>query len=121
MAPSQYPGSAYVDLVSLSIFNGGTELRYRNWKPFAAALDRSLRDVHRIAPDKPIEISEIGCAEEGGDKAAWIRQMFATLSRHPEITSVIWFELQKGSDWRIESSSRAATAYAEAVDASRYR
>jgi beta-mannanase len=121
MHASQYPGAGYVDRVSLSIFNGGTELRYRKWKPFAAALDRSLVDLHRIAPDKPVEISEVGCAEQGGDKAAWIKHMFATLSQHPEITSLIWFELQKGSDWRIESSTTAAAAYAQAIDAPRYR
>jgi beta-mannanase len=121
MHASQYPGAAYVDRVSLSIFNGGTELRYRTWKPFAAALGRSLENLHRIAPGKPVEISEVGCAEKGGDKAAWIRQMFATLSRHPEITSVIWFDLAKGSDWRITSSPGAAAAYAAAVDAPRYR
>jgi beta-mannanase len=121
MHAEQYPGTAYVDLVSLSIFNGGTELRYRRWRPFGAALERSLQGVRGIAPDKPVEISEVGCAEEGGNKAGWVRQLFAWLPQHPEITSLIWFELQKGSDWRIESSPAAATAYADSVDAPRYR
>ena len=61
MHASQYPGDAYVDLVSLSCFNGGIQLRYSRWKPFARVLGHSLARLRTIAPTKPIEISEIGC------------------------------------------------------------
>ena len=93
-------------MVSLTVFNGGFQSRYTGWRSFAVALDPLAR-LHAIAPHKPIELSEVGCAEQGGNKAAWIAGMFSTLRRYPAITSVIWYDLVKGSDWRVESSVRA--------------
>jgi hypothetical protein len=77
--------------------------------------------LRRIAPHKPVELSEVGSAEQGGNKAAWITGMFATLPRHPEVTSLIWFDLVKGSDWRLTSSPAARAAFSRGVAASRYR
>lgn len=121
MQREQYPGSAYVTMVSLSIFNGGSQLRYARWRSFAALLARPVALLNTIAPGKPIEISEIGCAEQGGSKAAWITGMFAALRRYPTITSLVWYDLVKGSDWRVESSRNAAAAYGTAVAGPRYR
>jgi Glycosyl hydrolase family 26 len=119
---SQYPGDAYVDLVSLSAFNGGLQLRYSPWKPFAHVVGRSLARLHTIAPTKPIEISEIGVAGTDGSKAAWIAGLFETLRRYPSITSVIWYDLEKGgTDWRFESTPRAAEAFAAGAADPRYR
>jgi len=117
----QYPGDAYVSMVSLSVFNGGLQLRYSRWRSFAELLDRSIARLHEIAPHKPIELSEIGCAEEGGSKAAWIAGMFDALRRYPAIKSLIWYDLLKGSDWRLESSSEASAAYAAGATDQRYR
>jgi beta-mannanase len=117
----QYPGDAYVSMVSLSVFNGGLQLRYSRWRSLTSLLERSIARLQKIAPDKPIELSEIGCAEQGGSKAAWIAGMFDTLHRYPAITSVIWYDLVKGSDWRIESSGDAAAAYAAGLTDQRYR
>jgi beta-mannanase len=116
-----YPGDRYVDMVSLTLFNGGHELRYSNWRSFAAALARPLARLRAIAPKKPIEISELGCAEEGGSKEAWIRGMFDSLRRQRAITSLIWYDLHKHSDWRVESSAAATAAFARGVAAARYR
>jgi len=118
---TQYPGDAYVDIVSLTTFNGGTQLRYARWRSLAAQLARPLEQLHDIAPRKPIELSEVGCAEQGGNKAAWIAGMFPMLRRHPEITSVIWYDIVKGSDWRLASSKQAAEAFAAGVADPRYR
>ncbi|MGH3144144.1 MAG: glycoside hydrolase family 26 protein [Gaiellales bacterium] len=118
---SQYPGDAYVDLVSLSTFNGDSQLRYSRWRPFAQGLSRSLARLRAIAPTKPIEISEIGVAGTDGSKAAWIGGMFETLRRNPSIVSVIWYDLAKESDWRFESGPRATAAFAAGVAHPRYR
>jgi hypothetical protein len=116
-----YPGDAFVDYVGLTAFNGGLQMRYNRWRPFAKVVGEATRRLHAIAPGKPIELSEVGCAEEGGDKAAWITGMFATLPRHPDITSVIWYDVDKGSDWRVSSSRRAADAFSAGVAGSRFR
>jgi mannan endo-1,4-beta-mannosidase len=109
----EYPGDAYVDRLGLSGFVGGVQLRHRRWRPFEKVFGHSLRQLRRIAPDKPIEISEVGAAEEGGDKPAWIRGMFRALARRPKIDTLIWFNIDKGSDWRIQSSKASVRAFEE--------
>lgn len=117
----EYPGDRYVDMVGLSLFNGGAQLKYGPWQSFAEKLDPSLAIVRRIAPSKPVEISEVGVAERGGDKARWIREMFGTLAAHPEIVSLIWFDLPTASDWRVETSRAAERAFAAGASSPRYR
>jgi mannan endo-1,4-beta-mannosidase len=117
----QYPGNAYVDMIGLSLFNGGAQLKYNKWESFAVKVGPSLRAVKKIAPHEPIEISEVGVAERGGSKAQWISGMFQTLKAHPEIDSVIWFDVHTSSDWRIESSRSAEAAFAAGVSNPRYR
>jgi beta-mannanase len=111
----QYPGDAYVDRVGLSGFVGGVQLQHNRWRSFMKVFGPALRRFARIAPRKPIEISEVGAAEEGGDKAKWIRGMFRSLAHRSKIDSVIWFDLDKGSDWRIQSSSKSVRAFRAGV------
>jgi cellulose synthase (UDP-forming) len=109
---SQYPGDAYVDVLGLSVFNGGSGLNWGGWRSFARIFDTSERVLHQIAPTKPIQISEVASAERGGNKAAWITSMFTDLHRHPEVRSLIWYDLDKQARWPITSSRRAARAFA---------
>ncbi len=112
---TQYPGSAYVDVIGLSGFNGGTVAFGIGWRTFASLFDPALSTLHRFVPSKPIEISEVGSAERGGNKAAWITRMFDDLRRHPQVKSIVWFNLRKQTDWRITSSRRAAVAFATGI------
>jgi hypothetical protein len=107
----EYPGHAYVDRLGVSGFVGGVILRFRRWQSFEKAFDVALRRLRAIAPGKPIEVSEVAASERGGDKPAWIRGMFRTLARTPEIDTLTWFNLDKGSDWRIESSAASVRAF----------
>jgi len=116
---SQYPGDAYVDVLGLSTFNGGTALHWGGWRSFASLFDTSARVLRQIAPDKPIQISEVASAERGGNKAAWITGMFTDLRRHPDVKSLIWYDLRKQTDWPITSSRRAALAFAAGVRTTR--
>ena len=68
----------------------------------------SINRLHALAPDKPIQISEMGSAEQGGSKADWIAGMFKFIASHPEIRSVIWFDVRKETDWTIESTRAAS-------------
>ncbi len=109
----EYPGSSQVDVVGLSGFNGGTALFTKRWRPFVVAFGPALDAIHRLAPDKPVALTEVASAEQGGDKAAWIGGMFAEIRRRPYIRSLVWFNLRKEADWRIESSPAAQAAFAE--------
>lgn len=119
-SPSLYPGDLYVDRVGLSGFVGGAQLRFARFRSFSTVFGRYLHALERIAPTKPVELSELGVSEQGGDKAGWITDMFRSLPSWPRIDAVIWFNLHKKSDWRIQSSRAAAAAFAKAAASPRY-
>ncbi len=112
---AEYPGKAYVDVIGISGFNGGTAAFGIGWRSFSSLFEPTLQVLHRLAPNKPIQISEVGSAERGGDKAAWITAMFYDLRRNPQVKSIVWFNLRKQTDWRITSSSRAELAFARGI------
>jgi hypothetical protein len=61
---------------------------------------------------KPIMIGEMASSESGGDKAEWIDAIIPTLeSKYPLIKGLVWFDINKETDWRISSSSAAETAF----------
>ena len=109
----EYPGPTQVDVVGLSGFNRGTNLYAKRWRSFTDLFGRALDAVHAVAPDKPVALTEVASAEQGGDKARWIRTMFAEIRRRPYIRAVTWFNLVKETDWRIESSPAAQVAFAQ--------
>lgn len=60
-------------------------------------------------------IAETGCVERGGDKARWIRAMFADVRRHRQVRSVVWFDARTQADWRLATSPAAARAFARSL------
>ena len=113
--PAQYPGDRYVDIVGLSGFNGGAALAWGGWRTFAETFDPPLHALRRLAPDKPVQISEVGSVEAGGSKSLWIKEMFDYVQDHPSIRSVLWFDLPKESDWRVATTPAARRAFADGV------
>ena len=65
-------------------------------------------------------ISEVGSAEQGGDKPAWITDFFSGLAARPEIRGFLWFNHDKEADWRVQSSDASRISYAAGVRANRY-
>ncbi|MDX6686698.1 MAG: hypothetical protein QOF86_2826 [Baekduia sp.] len=108
----QYPGAGLVDIVGLSGFVAGERVFGSPWRSFATAFGPSLDALHALAPDKPVSLAEVAAAEGGGDKAAWITGMFAEIQRRPYVRSIVWFNVRKEADWRIESSRAAERAFA---------
>jgi hypothetical protein len=47
--------------------------------------------------------------------------MFAFLAHHPEVKALIWFNLNKQTDWPVESSRAAELAFRNGVQAARYK
>jgi beta-mannanase len=107
-----FPGTGYVDVLATTCQNGGKRLFARGWQTFAQGCGKSIQRLHAIASQRPIQLAETSSAEAGGSKAQWIEQMFAYLAHHPEVTSVIWFNLVKETNWRIDSSPSAERAFA---------
>lgn len=117
--PALYPGDRYVDWVGLSGYNWGVGVSHWDaWLSFDEVFGPTLDELRSIT-GKPIMIAETASTESGGDKAAWIRDAFASLSSHPDVRAFLWFDYDKETDWRIESSTAATVAFTEGLEAAR--
>jgi hypothetical protein len=114
-----YPGDAYVDWTGLDGYNWGTNpTRPDRWRSFDSLYSSTYKKITgSIAPSKPLMISEVGCSEYGGSKAAWIKDMLAKIpTNYPKIHGVLWFDkFDDGMDWPIETSASATAAFAEGI------
>ena len=112
-----YPGDAYVDLTAMDGYNWGTtRAGAGGWRSFSSIFGSTYGQIASLAPSKPVFVAETASTEYGGDKAAWIRNAYATIpGSFPRLAGVIWFDQNKETDWRVESSSTALSAYRSVV------
>lgn len=113
---SQYfPGDAYVGYTGLEGYNWGTSQTWSEWQSFREVFYSSYRDLVNLS-SKSILITETASSEKGGDKAAWIKKMFADLnSVFPRIKGFTWFNMNKETDWRIQSSPASKLAFINGI------
>jgi beta-mannanase len=111
-----YPGSAYVDWIGMDGYNQGVVFGH-SWRTFSQVFRPTYDAILSLSHGKPLMIAETASAEQGGDKAAWITDAFATQMPQdfPAIQAVIWFNESKETDWRVESSPAAQAAFAKAI------
>lgn len=110
-----YPGDEYVDLVGVDGYNWGTTQQWSRWQSPEDLFGSTLDEVSELAPGKPVVITEVASAEEGGSKSRWIRDLVTYLDSREHVSGFIWFDHLKEADWRIGSSPESATALEEAV------
>jgi hypothetical protein len=104
-----YPGDDYVDWVGLDAYNWGTSSSCCTWQSFGDLVTDLYNDY---AGKKPLIVPETSSAEVGGNKAAWIADLQAQLKTHfTAIKAVVWFDINKETDWRIASSPPTLAAY----------
>jgi beta-mannanase len=110
-APAQdFPGAGEVDILGLTCLNG-VAVDKQPWRSFASLCGQSISQLHALASTLPIQISEAGSTEQGGNKAFWIAGMFAYLKRHPVVTSLIMFNMDKETNWPVQSSATSERAF----------
>lgn len=114
-----YPGDSFVDWVGLDGYNYGAVDR-TPWLSLVDVFQHSYRAMRRLTR-KPLMIAETASTEHGGDKAAWIRQGFAELPQAmPQVRAVLWFNRQKETDWRVNSSATSLAAFRSVVSSPMY-
>jgi hypothetical protein len=115
-----YPGDAYVDFVGAHGFNGPNVFRapYHTFDDLFNGVDADhiIADMKQRYPTKPILLGEIGAEEVAGhDKGAWVRDAYERMLRDPQIAGAVWFNMNKESDWRVDSSPSSLAGYRAAV------
>lgn len=110
-----YPGDKYVDIVGLDGYNfGDNHSRNHKWKSFTDVFQVSLNGLKRNFPDKPLWITEIGCAE-GQGKAEWIQDFFSHFNADPALRVFVWFNEDKQyagePNWRFDSDKDSAAKF----------
>lgn len=114
-----YPGDAYVDWIGFDGYNFGTSQTWSNWVSFFDIYYPLYNKFQSY--NKPIMIAEYASVENGGNKADWIRLAYIyTRFSFPKIKAITWFHVAKTegtvfTDWRINSSDAALTAYRNAI------
>jgi beta-mannanase len=107
-----FPGIREVDWLALDGYNWGTSREWSRWQSFRDIFENSYDRLTNRVPEKPMMIAEVGCAEEGGDKSRWIEEAAEILrKRFPCIKAVVWFNIMKECDWRIESSEKSIISF----------
>ncbi|MFT3904497.1 MAG: glycosyl hydrolase [Niabella sp.] len=117
---SYYPGDAYVDLIGMDGYNFGTSQSFSRWQSFTDIFENLYNKVTTAYPHKPVFISEMGCSSTGGDKAAWIADMFIQLeNKFPKINSFVWFNINKETDWRFTETQAITDAFKTGINSDR--
>lgn len=117
-----YPGDDYVDWTAVCAFRWGGGRP--GWRSFFRLYHEALLFLETL--EKPICVAELGYAEQGGDKAAWIRGTYEHMTQtHPLVKAVIWYEAVETVngervDCRIVSSPAATAAFRRAVSSPYY-
>jgi Glycosyl hydrolase family 26 len=105
-----YPGSDVVDVLALDGYNWGA---LDVWQTYSQVFGPSYDVLTRLDATKQVMIAETATTELGGNKASWIRSAFTREipARTPRVRIVVWFDVNKETDWRVESSPQALSAY----------
>lgn len=100
-----YPGDEYVDIIGLTGYNTGTYYPGEVWRSFAEIYDPMYEEYSALF-NQPFMITEFGSNSVGGDKNAWVEDMFNNIDRYPRIKVAIWWN---GTDW--DANKKPARIY----------
>jgi hypothetical protein len=93
-----YPGDAYVDWIAIDGYDFESNASFADI--FSKTYDELVRKI-----DKPIYIGEFATGRVGAEKAAWLKEMHASLaSQFRGIKGLVYFNIKKERDWRLDES-----------------
>lgn len=102
-ALNYYPGNDYVQMIGVTGYNNGTY--YTQWSEEWREFDEIYDHIAQLYTEPfgrfPWMITEFSSSSVGGDKVAWIDNMFQTISNYPNIKIAVWFD---SADWDSEGN-----------------
>lgn len=111
-----YPGDEYVDWLCMDGYNWGTSQDWTSWQSFDQVFRETYAQLQTINASKPMMIGETASSELGGDKPGWISDAVSRLrTDYPQVRLLIWFNLNKETDWRIDSTNASLGAFRKAL------
>ncbi|MFD9391157.1 glycoside hydrolase family 26 protein [Streptomyces sp. NPDC060000] len=103
-----YPGDAYVDW--LGLVGHYTRTGPHRFDTLFAPAIRKVRAFTR----NPVLIAETA-AEPGTRKPADIKDLVRGVAAHRDVVGFVWLDVDKETDWRIDSSPQALAAFRRGV------
>jgi hypothetical protein len=114
-----YPGDEYVDWIGINGYNWGSEFNDPDavvWNDFDEIFKATYEDVVARYPGYPIMIGEISCDAKNGDKAQWVSDTYKNIKEnYSSIKGIVWFNVNKEKDWRVDSSEAVFEAFRNAI------
>jgi hypothetical protein len=112
-----YPGDDYVDAIGVDAYNWFTcrATVKSPWNSLAQLIEGD-RQFGLLHPDKPLWVTEYASVEDPnqiGRRAQWLSDA-ETLFQQPgyeQYVGVLYFDLKKQCDWRIENDTPSLTAF----------
>jgi len=99
-----YPGNQYVDYIGIDGYNWGNTQKWSKWISFNDIFYKRYNEIVQNF-NKPVIISEFGCAPSGGNKALWIKEALNNIKDMKSIKAFILFNINKETDWFFSPDS----------------
>lgn len=91
---SYYPGNEYVHMIGLTGYNTGTyyaEVYNEKWRTFDEIYAEPYEKYMHVFSEFPFIITEFASSSIGGDKPAWIRDMFKSIKKYDNVKMALWW------------------------------
>jgi len=85
-----FPGKKYVDIIGVTGYNTGNFYNGEIWRDFEHIYDEFMPEYESVFKNYPFMITEFGTSTFGGDKEAWLNEMFEVISKYDFKAAVYW-------------------------------
>ncbi len=95
-----YPGNEYIHLIGVTGYNNGTYYTQwaEEWREFDVIYDQIWEEYYPRFGQFPWIITEFASSGIGGDKVAWMDNMFDHIHDYPNIRMAVWFSFADFDD-----------------------
>lgn len=108
-----YPGDDVVDFVGISVYNFGGAVGV--WTGLAESGLGALDMIRGFAPTKPYLLTQVGSSTSGGDRDAWLRDLFAVTAADANVVGLIYFNFNKETDWKVWDGANVAPGWLDGM------
>ena len=108
-----YPGDDVVDFVGISVYNFGSQVG--TWSDVADSGLGAVSELRSFAPNKPYLVTQVGSSSAGGDRDAWLRDLFQTAAADPNVVGLIYFNFLKETDWKLWDGVNLASGWRDGM------